>query len=63
MKKEQGIDILVQVANLAQAKGVLTIKDAVLVAKAIEAVGLGQEPQASAIPVAEIPDEAPETKA
>lgn len=36
MEQQQAIQILVQVANLAQKGGLLQLQDAVIVAKAIE---------------------------
>ena len=36
MSQEQAIEVLVQVANLAQKGGLLQLQDAVVVAKAIE---------------------------
>lgn len=36
MEQQQAIQILVQVANLAQKGGLLQLQDAVMVAKAIE---------------------------
>ena len=36
MKEEQAIDVLIQIANLAQSKGLLTLNDAVIVAQCIE---------------------------
>jgi len=38
MNKEQAITILIQVANLAQERGLLKLGDAVAVAQAIELV-------------------------
>lgn len=36
MEKEKAIEVLIQVANLAQSRGVLSLQDAVVVAQAIE---------------------------
>ena len=36
MKEEQAIDVLIQIANLAQSKGLLTLNDAVIVAQCID---------------------------
>lgn len=36
MNKEQAIDVLVQVANLAQSRGVLSLKDAGIVIAAVQ---------------------------
>ena len=36
METNQAIELLIQVAHLAQSKGVLNLEDAVLVARAIE---------------------------
>ena len=36
MEKEKAIEVLIQVANLAQKGGLLTLQDAVVVAQAIE---------------------------
>lgn len=33
--EDQAIDVLIQVANLAQSKGVLSLQDAIVVANAI----------------------------
>ena len=43
MKEEQAIDILIQIANLAQSKGLLTLNDAVIVAQCIEVLTPKQE--------------------
>jgi hypothetical protein len=36
MENKEAIEILIQVANLAQSKGILSLQDAVIVSKAIE---------------------------
>lgn len=52
MKNEQAIDILIQVAHLAQKAGVLSLQDAVAVAQAITTLQ----------PKEEVKDSAEETK-
>lgn len=47
MDANQAIGILVQVANLAQAKGALNLKDAVIVAQAIETLTVKPDDQKS----------------
>ena len=49
MNQEQAISILIQVANLAQSKGALTIKEASIVSVAIETLTPTQEPQAPVV--------------
>lgn len=36
MEQNQALEVLVQVAKLAQSKGILSLEDAVVVAKAVE---------------------------
>jgi hypothetical protein len=36
MEKEQALEVLIQVANLAQAKGVFSLQEAVVVSQAIQ---------------------------
>ena len=36
MKEDQAIDVLIQIANLAQSKGLLTLDDAVIVVQCID---------------------------
>lgn len=36
MEQNQALEVLVQVAQLAQSKGILSLKDAVVVAQAVE---------------------------
>jgi len=43
MTQEEAINVLIQVAELAQSKGILLLKDAVIVAKAIECFSVKQE--------------------
>ena len=38
MKQEEAIKLLVQVANLAQERGLFTLKDALVIAQAIDVV-------------------------
>lgn len=45
METQQAIDILVQVAHLAQKGGLLQLNDAVAVAQAIEALKPKEEPK------------------
>lgn len=47
MENKQAINILIQVANLAQQKGVLNLNEAVIVAQAIEALTPKQENEVS----------------
>jgi len=44
MSKEEALKILVEVAELAQSKGILSLKDAVFVLQAIESFIEKQEP-------------------
>ncbi len=43
MNKEQAINVLIQVAHLAQSKGLLNLKDATIVANSIEVLTPKQE--------------------
>lgn len=43
METKQAIEILVQVAHLAQAKGVLSLQDAVAIAQAINTLSPKEE--------------------
>jgi len=43
MDQEKALKVLIDAANLAQSKGVFTLKDAVIVAKAIECFATKQE--------------------
>jgi len=43
MSQEEAIKILIQVAELAQSKGILLLKDAVIVAQAIECFAVKKE--------------------
>ena len=43
MKQEEAIKLLVQVANLAQERGLFTLKDALVIAQAIDVVDPKEE--------------------
>ena len=43
LTKEQSIEILIQVANLAQSKGILQLNEAAVVAQAVEVLSKKQE--------------------
>jgi len=43
MEQGQALEVLLQVANLAQSKGILSLQDAVIVAQAVEVFSKKEE--------------------
>jgi len=43
MEKEQALEVLLKVAEFAQSKGILSLKDAIIVAQAVEVLNIIKE--------------------